>query len=195
MRGRLALLGILSVAVLGAAAEPAFAEGTALKQEHLASAGVAFEVPSSWVGSAPAVDQQARHVVEVYASPERIDLFHANLSVRVAAVPGSMTVRRWLFGDSDTTYREYLRAGVLQTISIHGAPGLEYTSAEVEAASLEGPALLVVEYAFINRGRAYLFTYLSVAKFGRSAPLRTRGEALAQASAGTIRFVSSRPSP
>ncbi len=181
MRRRQALLGIAFFAVLFPGA--ALARVPTLKQETIATIGVALQVPSGWVESPPTATLAAQHVVGVYHSQTATSGYLANLNVIVATVPPRVTLREWLLGSQST---KFLLLGTLSAFSAHGAPGLAYTSAKLE--SFHGNPVLIAEYGFLRGTRGYLFTFTSLGTARLAAP-----EALFRACAATIRFVPAAP--
>jgi hypothetical protein len=179
VRRRRALLGLLPAAAWAAAVAGGVSAAPGLRPATIPGYGVSLSVPSAWVaGRLTHAGGSGARLVYVFRSPTAPAGFRPNLNLIVGPIPRGETLRRWLLGAQAA---QYLAIGRARRLTIGGKPAVGYVSTKLE--HVAGRFLLTDEYAFARNGKAYLFTYTSLAID------RARYEGTFDSSARTIRFL------
>ncbi len=155
----------------------AFGAGPTLVPQEIPAYGVALQVPAGWQKGQISPTSAVTHLAAAYRAPAAFAGFHTNLNLLIGQLGAGETLRQWVLG-ADTA--RYLRLGKLQSVTVHGVPGLRYESTRL--VTIPGHKLLTLEYAFARGARVYLFTYSALA--GEKQTF----EPTFDASAATIQF-------
>ena len=168
------------VAVIAATGSAAAAGGP-FTRHQVAELPVSVSIPTAWQSVSvpspltPAIVKRLVAIdpsAAVLASPalahvgirflgneaERKGHFGANVNLLVQPLPHDLTLRDWLFAGSSSAM-QYV--GTTTKISNGGTPGLHYRSTKVQ--KFGTVPLLTDIYAFAKSGRAFVFTYTSLA--------------------------------